>query len=105
MTVELTFTGDVTVDDASSAEALIGEVLAVHGTTSSTSGTYHAENNSVQPSGDGEGFDVHIGVSLRDADDSDYPNVKDDLAGAVADLSADFGTESEIKDELYGSMN
>jgi hypothetical protein len=105
MTVELTFTGNVSVADAADAEAVIGEVLALHGATSSTSGTYHAENNSVQPSGDGIGFDVHIGLSLRDADDSDYPNVKDDLAGTVAGFSADFGTESEIKDELYGSMS
>jgi len=105
MTVELTFTGDVSGLTATEAETLISEVLATHGTTSSTSGTYHAENNSVQPSRDGDGFDVHIGVSLRDADDSDYPNVKDDLAGTVAGYSADFGTEAEIKDELYGSMN
>jgi len=105
MTVELTFTGDVSGLTATEAETLISEVLSVHETESSTSGEYHAENNSVQPSRNGEGFDVHIGLSLVDADDSDYPSVKDDLAETVAGFSADFGTEAEITDELYGSMN
>jgi hypothetical protein len=104
MTVELTYTGDVTGLTESEATTLIGEVLAQHEETSSTSGTYHAENNTVQPVRDGDGFDVHIGISLRDADDADYPDVKDDLAAFVAGLSVDLGTQSEIKDELYGSM-
>lgn len=103
MTVELTFTGDVSGLTETEAETLISEVLAYHETTSSTSGTYTVANNSIRPSND-TGFDVHIGLVLTDADDADYPNVKDDLAGAIAGLSIDFGTESEIKDELSGTM-
>jgi hypothetical protein len=104
MTVELTFTGDKSNVSQTDAEAVLSEILDLHGSTSSTSGTYHAENQSIQPSRNGDGYDVHIGLSLRDADDNDYPNVKDDLAQTLAGLSLDFGTKSEIKDELRGSV-
>jgi hypothetical protein len=104
MTVKLTFTGDKTEVAQSEAEIVLGEVLSLHDTTSSTSGTYKAENQSIQPTRDGDGYNVHIGLSLIDADDSDYPHVKDDLAEQIAGLSIDFGTKDEVKDKLTGSV-
>lgn len=106
MTVELTFIGRKEGVTADERATLFGEVDSTHLSTSSTSGTYHIENCSFWPDGDGsDTYRVHIGLSLQDADDSDYPSVKDDLAETVAALSVDFGTKAEIKEGLTGEMS
>jgi hypothetical protein len=102
MSVELTYTGDVSGISAADAATVIETVNAQDGETSSTSGTFSAERCSTLP--DEEGVRLHIGISLSDADDSDYPHVKGDLAEFVAGLSVDFGTAAEIEAELTGEI-
>lgn len=104
MTVELTFTGDKSNVRAEDAEAVIRDVLLAHETESDTRGEYQAENQSIQPTRNGNGYDVHIGLSLTDVDDSEYPDVKTDLADTIANLPLDYGTVSEIEKQINGSI-
>lgn len=105
MTVELHFNDRLRGIDAATASTTIDELESIDGTQSSTSGTYSVNFVRYQwPDGDQES-ELHAAVTLTDADDADYPDVKDDLAAKMAGLTADFGTESEIESELSGNVS
>jgi len=104
MTVKVTFTGDKSEVNKQTAISAVDAILSAHETTSDTDGTYRAENNAIQPTRNATGFDVHVGLSLRDVDDSQYPDVKTDLAETIASLPLDFGTVDEIKDQINGNI-
>lgn len=101
MTVEVSYSGMKNGLSKSETTTLLGELIDVHGSTSSTSGTYSVEHSNYVA--DSQRFVIE--VQLTDADDSDYPNVKDDLAGTIANLSVDFGTKSDVKSELDGNLS
>lgn len=100
MTVELRFAGVQNGLTKTEATNLLGEVIDIHGASSSTSGTYSVETANYVPSA--ERFVIE--VSLCDADDDDYPNVKDDLATMVSNLSVDFGPKDEIEAKIQGDI-
>lgn len=100
MSVELEFNGVVDGVTKSNAQTLLGEVIDADGTTSSSGGTYSLHNLNYV----GEHDRVVLRIELTDGDDSDYPNVKNDLAATVAGFTVDFGTKTEVKDSLTGSV-
>lgn len=100
MTVELSYVGVQNGLSKTEATTLLGELIDLHGSSNSSSGTYAVEQSNYVA--DAERFVIE--VSLSDCDDDDFPIVKDDLASAIADLPVDFGTKDEIKADLSGSV-
>jgi len=100
MTVELKFTGRKDSISKTKATTLLDELIDLHGSTNTSSGTYSVGHSNYVA----ERQSFVIEIALCDCDDGDFPTVKDDLANTVADLAVDFGTKSEIKEELSGSV-
>lgn len=105
MTVQLKFNSRISGIAITDLTTTIDELDTLDGTTSSTSGTYDVHFVRYQWNDSSEDTELHAAVTLTDTDDSDYPNVKQDLADAIAGLTADFGTASDIKTELSGDVS
>jgi hypothetical protein len=105
MTVKLTFTTNESGLTTTERDQLLGAVDGVHLDTSATGGTYEAANQSYQPNRDDpELWDVHIGLTLSDEDDDQFPDCKQDLAETLAGFEYDLGTAGELVDEISGNI-
>jgi len=104
MAVELKYNNEVTDVSPTDIPTLIEELDSLDGSNSSTSGTYDVAFIRYQyPDAESESR-CHIHVSLRDADDADYPHVMDDLRDTIDTLSVYFGTTDEIESEISGEI-
>lgn len=106
MTVQLSYNETLYGIEPAEASDLLEELNGIHGSSSSTSGQYSVTFARYQWGIDEDReSEVHFHVDLEDADDSDYPDVKDDLAETIAGLtSIDAGTKKEIEPKLTGEM-
>ena len=105
MTVELTFTTDEDGLTTTERDQLLTAVDGLHLKTSATGGTYEAARQGYQPNrDDAELWDVHIGLTLSDEDDEEFPKCKEDLAQTLAGFEYDLGTAEELIDEINGDI-
>jgi len=105
MTVELTFTTDEDRLTTTERDQLLTAVDGLHPDTSATGGTYEAARQSYQPNReDAELWDVHIGITLSDEDDEQFPQCKKDLAQTLAGFEYDLGTADKLLTEINGDI-
>lgn len=104
MTVELRYNKRLNGLDTKTATAIIDALDAVDGTESSSGGTFTATFARYQFPSENDTSELHFDLQLRDSDDSDYPDVKDDLAQAVADLHDETPPADEVEPNLSGQV-
>jgi hypothetical protein len=104
MTVETQYNKTLTEVSVTDAATTLDELDTIDGTTSDTGGTFSVAFARYQwPDGD-RASELHFHVELTDADDSQYPEVRDDLAQQVAGLTVVTDSASEVEAQIDATL-